>query len=600
MQWYRQLQFISAVPMPGRWADELGTTVNGIWASAENRSPEAVARSHDGGRRVLFSVPLIALTPGVYGSDAGRHLLAEVCRDVNGGPAHVGWYYWESEPVYSACIYSPVFRRYLLDRCKGGIDRRMDGVNLDEINTSIGLMNRKVGGSGFCRYCLERFRRHEASAGSDDEALRTRLKHDDVLYARYRRFHEQEAFSEVVRFIAELRGYAASEAGASALGRAADFAITANVAYLGNTVGTQGALWGPMWGEQLDFVMAENTYRVPEAGAPGPHLLLPRGKFTAWYRLASGFTSRAPAWICPSILVPRQLAGQERTSYYLLMFLEAYANGGRWAYNWWPGVDDQTRYSATVPQRLKGYVEFIAMNRGYFDHAETGNELAVLYLDSCISRKPDAHQKYLALAQALAEAGYQYDVVYVGDGRFNPAVLDPIRLARYNTLLIPEAGTITDGEADALTAYLAAPGRQVVVYGQAPRAVPGRREDERPLVRFWRDYSDADRQRIAATVDTLKSARVTCSDPMVNAIRWRKDREQVLHLLNYDYDIASDRVRTVLGLTISLPWAGSRAASCSLLRPGQRERLDCTIGDGQLVVEVPELDVYGLMVVRES
>ena len=298
--------------------------------------------------------------------------------------------------------------------------------------------------------------------------------------------------------------------------------------------------------------------------------------------------------------MPRQLAGQKRTSYYLLMFLEAYANGGRWAYNWWPGVDDQTRYSATVPQRLKGYVEFIAMNRGYFDHVETGNELAVLYLDSCISRKPDAHQKYLALAQALAEAGYQYDVVYVGDGRFNPAVLDPIRLARYNTLLIPEAGRITDGEADALTAYLADAGRQVVVYGQAPRAVPGRREDERPLVRFWRDYSDADRQRIAATVDTPENARVTCSVPMVNAIRWTEDREQVLHLLNYDYDIASDRVRTVLGLTISLPWSSSRAASCSLLRPGQRERLDCTIGDGQLVVEVPELDVYGLMVVRES
>lgn len=227
---------------------------------------------------------------------------------------------------------------------------QMDVVNLDEINTSIGLMNRKPGGSGFCRYFLERFRKHDALAASEDEALRLQLKQDDALYARYRRFHEQEAFGEVTRFIAELRDYAAAArpAAAAADGAAGDsgFAITANVAYLGNNVGTHGALWGPMWGEHLDFVMAENTYRVPETG---PHLLLPRGKFTAWYRLASGFTSRAPAWICPSILVPRQLAGQERTGYYLLMFLEAYANGGRWAYNWWPGVDDESRYSATVP-----------------------------------------------------------------------------------------------------------------------------------------------------------------------------------------------------------------------------------------------------------
>src|SRR5262245_17194404 len=234
MQWYREVQFISAVPMPEQWADELGTTVNGMWASAERRSPEAVAKSHDSGHRVLFSVPLIAITPGVYNSDVGRPLLGEVCRDVDGGQARVGWYYWESEPVYSACIYSPVFRRYLLDRCTDGIDRRMDVVNLDEINTSIGLMNRKAGGSGFCRYCLERFRRHDPLAASDDGALRSRLRQDDALHARYRRFHELEAFGEVIRFIAELRDYAGSAA--SVVGGATDFAITANVAYLGNNV----------------------------------------------------------------------------------------------------------------------------------------------------------------------------------------------------------------------------------------------------------------------------------------------------------------------------------------------------------------------------
>jgi hypothetical protein len=591
IRWYRQVQFISAVPMPEQWADELGTTVNGMWASAENRSPETVARAHDSGRRVLFSVPLIALTPEVYRTDVGRHLLGEVCQDIEGSQARVGWYYWEADPVYSACIYSPVFRAYLLDRCKDGIDRRMDVVNLDEINTSIGLMNRKAGGSGFCRYCLERFRRHDPLAATDDEALRLRLKQDDALYARYRRFHELEAFGEVVRIIAELRDYAAT-----AVGGAAEFAITANVAYLGNNVGTHGALWGPMWGEHLDFVMLENTYRVAETG---PHLLLPRGKFTAWYRLASGFASRAPAWICPSILVPRQLAGQERTGYYLLMFLEAYANGGRWAYNWWPGVDDQTRYSVTVPTRLKDYIEFIVSNREYFDQAETGNELAILYLDSCISQKPQAHQKYLGLAQALAEAGYQYDVLYVADGTFHPALLDPDRLTRYKALLIPEAGTISDGETDALAAYLTDIGGQVVIYGDAA-GVPGRQEDERSLLEFWGDYQDVDKQRIVATVDTLKNATVTCSDPMVNAIRWTRGGEQILHLLNYNYDAATDKIRDVRGLTVRLPWPSARTATCTLLRPGRQEQLNCATENGQLVVQVPQLDIYGLMLVREA
>src|SRR5260370_28205983 len=91
MRWYRQVQFISAVPMPEQWADELGTTVNGMWASAENLSPETVARSHDSGRRVLFSVPLIALTPEASPPNVGRHLLGEVCQDIAGSQPQAAW-----------------------------------------------------------------------------------------------------------------------------------------------------------------------------------------------------------------------------------------------------------------------------------------------------------------------------------------------------------------------------------------------------------------------------------------------------------------------------------------------------------------------------
>ena len=41
------------------------------------------------------------------------------------------------------------------------------------------------------------------------------------------------------------------------------------------------------------------------------------------------------------------------------MFLEAYANGGRWGYYWWPGVDDETRRAATAPDALKDRIRFI-------------------------------------------------------------------------------------------------------------------------------------------------------------------------------------------------------------------------------------------------
>ena len=46
MEWYRQVQFIAAVPMPPEMADEFGTTVNGMWASPEFGDPYVVTDAH--------------------------------------------------------------------------------------------------------------------------------------------------------------------------------------------------------------------------------------------------------------------------------------------------------------------------------------------------------------------------------------------------------------------------------------------------------------------------------------------------------------------------------------------------------------------------
>jgi hypothetical protein len=615
MQWYREVQFVAGVPMKQPAAAELGVTVNGMWVGNETIGGETAAASRASNQRLMFSVPLIALTPDAYRSDEARHLLAEVCRDIEGNTAQVPWYYWESEPVYSACIYSPVFLRYIVDRCRTGIDRMMDAVNLDEINTSVGLMSQKPGDSGFCRYCLERFRRELARARSgneeevapdpvtaslDDGALRARLKAHEALYSRYRHFHEVEAFHVVVRLIADLRAYATS--------RNPEFAITANVAYLGNNARTRGALWGPMWGEHIDFVMSENVYRPVDGGE---HLLLPRGKFTAWYRLGSALGSRAPAWICPGIMVPRQLAGQRRTSYYELMFLEAYANCGRWAFNWWPGVDDEERYAATVPARLHAYIRFIAENRQYYERAESANDVAILYLDACISRQPNGHEKYLALAQALAEAGAQYDVIYVGDGRFSGRPLNLDQLTRYKALLIPEAGDLNSDDEETLRTYISQGLGEVVSYTNA--ATPGasagsvrwREASDGPLLAFWTSYGEDDRRRVAATTDVLERGRLRSSDPNVNVIRWVIGTEQVLHLLNYNYDEATDQVKSVTDLRIRVPWPSGRSVACSslrpgLLRPGREEPIQSTAENGDLVLLIPELDLYGLLIMREK
>ena len=46
MEWYRQVQFVAAVPMPPEMAEEFGTTVNGMWASPEFGDSDVVTEQH--------------------------------------------------------------------------------------------------------------------------------------------------------------------------------------------------------------------------------------------------------------------------------------------------------------------------------------------------------------------------------------------------------------------------------------------------------------------------------------------------------------------------------------------------------------------------
>src|SRR5262249_48881909 len=159
----------------------------------------------------------------------------------------------------------------------------------------------------------------------------------------------------------------------------------------------------------------------------------------------------------------------------------------------------------------------------------------ILYADGPILARPGTHSKYLALAQALFERGYQFDVIYGGDGAFNADELDPERLAAYSAILLPEARELGAASAAALPADARAGGK-VVAFSPSPLDDgTARRVDEGLLEGFWRDYRDEDREQIVAHVPELRTARIEVSEPGVGVTRYVIGERQVIHLLSYRY-----------------------------------------------------------------
>jgi hypothetical protein len=205
------------------------------------------------------------------------------------------------------------------------------------------------------------------------------------------------------------------------------------------------------------------------------------------------------------------------------------------------------------------------------------------------------HMKIVALAQALGELGYQFDVVFVGDGEFNPDALDPAALQRYRAVLVPEARDLGVAPTAALEAYARGGGELVVFSESAIDADLARHEDETMLLDFWRGYRDADRERISAAVERFGASRIESSDPTVNVVRWALGDRQVLHLLDYGYDPETDTITPATDVRLSVPWSGGEVAG-RLLALGGETQLATRVDDGRLIVDVPRIDPYAVLV----
>jgi hypothetical protein len=163
-------------------------------------------------------------------------------------------------------------------------------------------------------------------------------------------------------------------------------------------------------------------------------------------------------------------------------------------------------------------------------------------------------------------------------------------------VLVPEARELGAAPTAALEAF-ARTGGEVVVFSESPLdPALVRREDGRALEDFWREYRDEDRDRIATALAGSGAPRIRTPSPSVRAIRYAFGEGQVLHLLNHDYAPETDFVAPARDVELRVPWSGGATRCTQIGLDGPRE-LASRIEGADLVIDVPELELYALLVI---
>ena len=187
------------------------------------------------------------------------------------------------------------------------------------------------------------------------------------------------------------------------------------------------------------------------------------------------------------------------------MFLEAYANGGRWGYYWWPGVDPETR-RRHGPRRAEGSHRL---------HRRAPRPL----------RAGGAHERPRDRVPGRADvpAADAHEVRGPRTGARGARVPVRRRLRRgrrvQRTTSTPLRSSATGPsscprpETSARCRWL----RSRHTRGQAASSWCSRRARSRPtslgtrrtmLLDFWREYRDADRDRISAAMERFDASRI--------------------------------------------------------------------------------------------
>jgi hypothetical protein len=624
--WLRDVQVVSVWPLGRARTRSFEVDIPGVFTWWDE---DRVAELHRRGLVAVISVEGLA----AEGWLLKRHpeLRAAVSRDVFGNDSLAEWYQELQRvrnPVLVLTIQSPLFQEYLLAQGKRAVDIGADAFYIDEIQTSVLLIGRERYASGFSELELSAYDRHLVALGFDSPAawlaahasadwltgeLASRLTSAEMaglsvadilrstdpalvmpqvaLFDDYTRFQQDEAIRIMSGIIQQVRDYASE--------RGQTLAIGANLGGMGAYVG-----WSPMtsaaWATRLDFVVFENDVSPP--GDPDSFVVsLPEGSFAPAYRLGKALTPGLVAAFPSVAFAPVLHELGEHATYISIMFAEAFAFEGNWAFGWWNEQMDWPRDDLS-PASLADLTRFVTRWHRLYEGPRPANPVAVLYANQGVLANPSRHESFFGLCQGLGALDVQYDVVYAGDERFGDPPLAEDALGRYELVLAPTANELTRQQVAALSRYVDGGGEVIALAPVAPAL------EELSGVEVIDDVGLAYRAGDAGALDLLDGAlgdlgRVRLSPEGDGVLATSYLREAipglVVHFVNHDYRMFADVVEpaTAVGVEMERPAAFDDTWKLWVLAPDEEPlSVPYEVGPETISFTLPRLDVYAVAV----
>ena len=509
-------------------------------------------------------------------------LWEECCiRDRFGAPVHAQWVEIKGhrETCYQMCRNNPVWRGYLKKIMEIQIDAGVPGIQLDECELPMTAIS---SGGCFCKSCMKQFtgwlkeRKAAGKLGPEWDGVDLDTFHyGEYLTAHgctypegapfYRDYWEFQV-RQVRRYFGELADHARAYA-LQKYGRKLEIS--------GNFFNMQPAYY-PIE-NKVDIVITEmehTLFRQPY-----------------YYRYCAGFAKGKPVIIAENPyggIIPRLLELLDRGKgydLYRIFLLEASVYGCNMSipYGGWMG--NTIRDSFWAPRKLTaGIQDFLAAHEDCYPRVKSRGA-AVLYsygsyywrdsnkgsgangmqdsfgtlLDATASEWLDPDLKPVPcwdIIRAMSGINAQYDVVMLPDGDLRADDFTADALEGYPLVIVPDCFTLTENQQRILLGY-ALGGGTVLAAGRLAEGAPlaeKLRETGRAVFVSLDGNKEQYLPRFMAVFEKCYApvAPVECRMENIGVQRYDCMGKTWIHLLNYQYDEAADRILPVRELELSL------------------------------------------------